>query len=1015
MSVAVVMATAPVYAGDVEVKEKALLQQFLNNVKEKFQQADADFNLKQAEANDENILPEGEMLLLNIRLPKGILLEGEIFGQVRNSEITISLRDATTILSFPIDVLPEEGKAEGWYIRENKPFKLDLETEKVTTDQGTFDLSSSVYIENDDIFVPLQEFARWINFKIEPRISNQELYIEPSMPLPAQEKLARQSRKGIVERKKNKPKLPLREEPYELIDYPFVDISNKLSYERTGLDNKGERKFTSNITTVGDALYGTLTTRTAYDRERGVTSVRANYKRESNEDELLGPLKARRYELGDVTTTALPLFNSAGQEMGMRITNRDPLQSISNPLTIISGTTLPGWDVELYRENQFLAFQTVDEDGFFSFNNVALFSNENDFRLVFYGPQGELREENVSIPVDTNRTLENKGIYDVSVTLEDERTYAKDPISPDEDTRTPNISALYERPVTASSGLTFGYSSEQYEGTRNHIFIGGLSTRAAQTLFNLNIGVDDELESNVELSARRNFGKHNLSTTSSWLSGDFDLPEGGAKDAPSIFRQNFSAVGPFAFDIGEKTRYSTNLNYSYTTEGNKRLNATAGINTQWRGLTFNEQFSYLTADGIEQDQLGSLTTLSGNYQGNRIRTVVDYALKPETTLDSVVTYVTRRISNDLDFRANVERDFETQISEASLGVDWEAGYARFSPLISYNSEGDVYAGFSSRFSLMREPQENNIRFSDRFITSNGGASVFVYLDKDGNNIFDVGADEPIEGITVRAPQNGGVEVTDEKGIALFDTLAELKITDLFVEELSLPDPLWISGFEGLSVLPREGHVSKLEFPIHIAGEIDGTLYGREADNQINPLRNMTMQLFDDRGRIIKTTMTDIGGFYFFSKVPPGTYFLTVKESNAIKEGFSRPVPQKIEIDYDGTILYGTDVFVDMNKKDVPIVLIDPAETQANKVFLNFGEYHSQALKTVRLLKIRSLAHPLLKGLDLFSDQGKGNGEGVYSIRATLKDTTFKEAYQKCRAFLAHNVYCKVEVRSDLLI
>lgn len=1012
----IVISAAPLQAQDIESKKAALLQDFLYNVKEKFNKADADFHLKQVEANGENILPEGEPIFLNIRLPKGVLLEGEIFGKIKNSEIVISLRDAVTVLNFPIDVFPEDRKATGWYIRENKPFKLDMTLEKVTTDHGIFDLSSNVFIENDDIFVPLKDFAQWVDFDIDVRISNQELYIEPSQPLPVQERMERQGRKKIVERKKNKPKLPLKKEPYKVIDSPFIDVSNEFSYERDGKDSESKRGFTSNITTVGDLLYGTFTTRTTYDQELGITGARANYKREANDDVLLGLFKARRYELGDVTTTALPLFNSAGQEMGVRITNRNPLQSITNPLTVISGAALPGWDVELFRENQFLEFQTVGEDGFFSFNNVALFNDENEFRLVFYGPQGELREENISIPVDTTRSSEDTGTYDFSMTFEDKRTYTKNPPEPNEDTSTPNISFLFERPSSSTSGLTFGYNSEQFEGTRNHVFIGGVSKLAGQTLFNLDAGIDDELESNIQISARRNLGSHNLSSTSSWLTKDFDLPEGGAQGAPGIFRQNFSAIGPFVFDIGDKTRYSTNLSYSRTTEDDKNLNATAGINTQWKGLTFNEQLSYLTASSLQQDQLSSLTTLSGNYGGNRIRTVIDYAIEPERTLDRIVTDVTRKVSDDLDLRAKVERRFDTRITEVSLGVDWQAGFARLSPLVSYDSEGGAFVGINSRFSIMREPKNNGIRFSDRFISSNGGASIFVYLDKNGNNVFDEGEDEPIEGAAVRAPQNGGVEVTDASGIAVFDTLAELKITDIFVDNLSLPDPLWISGFDGVSILPREGHITELAFPIHIAGEVDGTIYGRETDGSEETMRNVTVELFDREGKIYKTTVTDLGGFYFFSKIPPGTYFLTVKESNATQQSFARPIPQKIEIDYEGTLLYGTDIFVQKDQVDVPIAFSDSSLETDDQIILNFGAYSSRVLMAVRLFKIKQLARNLINDIELFSyeenDQNEDNR--TLNIKAILKDANFKKAYQKCKDFLARDIYCKIEIQPSML-
>src|SRR5690606_9891307 len=138
---------------------------------------------------------------------------------------------------------------------------------------------------------------------------------------------------------------------------------------------------------------GTLKTQSLLDNEEKLTNVRATYKQESLEPELLGPLAARKYELGDVNSVNFPLsqFNSFGT--GARVTNVHPLRSYLRPETEITGDAFPGWDVELYRNNALVSFQRVGDDGIYRFENVELFLNDNNFRVVMYGPQGERREE----------------------------------------------------------------------------------------------------------------------------------------------------------------------------------------------------------------------------------------------------------------------------------------------------------------------------------------------------------------------------------------------------------------------------------------------------------------------------------------------------------------------------------------------------------------------------------------------------------------------------------------------
>jgi len=57
-----------------------------------------------------------------------------------------------------------------------------------------------------------------------------------------------------------------------------------------------------------------------------------------------------------------------------------------------------GWDAELYRNGQLLAFQSDTSDGRYEFDVDLLYGN-NDLEVVLYGPQGQTRRESQSIPI----------------------------------------------------------------------------------------------------------------------------------------------------------------------------------------------------------------------------------------------------------------------------------------------------------------------------------------------------------------------------------------------------------------------------------------------------------------------------------------------------------------------------------------------------------------------------------------------------------------------------------------
>jgi len=193
---------------------------------------------------------------------------------------------------------------------------------------------------------------------------------------------------------------------------------------------------------------GTLKTNLNGGSDGGLNAARFNYSKTALEPELLGALKAREYEIGDVVSTRLPLTGGAGLEVGARVTNRDPLLSSIFPTTQITGDIRPGWDVELYREGSLVSFQTADVNGFYNFEDVRLFRGENSFKLIFYGLQGEVQEKNLEVPVNSDQ-LNRSGVYDVSVTAAESKILdlSDDLNISNPDENDPHIVARYEMPV----------------------------------------------------------------------------------------------------------------------------------------------------------------------------------------------------------------------------------------------------------------------------------------------------------------------------------------------------------------------------------------------------------------------------------------------------------------------------------------------------------------------------------------------------------------------------------------
>lgn len=973
----------------------------------------------------QNVLPEGEDLIFQAGIEhnkKRFSLESIIYGRVENAKVLLSLKDFFSVLEFPIIVNPQEKTAQGWYIRENRIFSLDLDAGIARSALGEFEVSSAAYAEEADIFVSQADLETWFGFELRLDASSLFLRVVTPEKLPIQERIER-NKKTAPRTSKVDPVLPLQDNPRRIVDVPFVDVSTRSSYYRPGGSGEdSDVNHTANIRTAGDFLYGTLSTQTQIDDEDKLSNIRVNYKQESVDRDLLGPLKAKRFELGDVVQTRLPIEGVVRQELGGRITNADRLRGFTNPTTGISGTAIPGWDVELYRENQFLGFQRVGSDGFYNFENVLLYGLENDFRVVFYGPQGEIREEQVSVPVDISRIASGQATYDVSLTLDNRQTYRKNDIT-DEDKGSPTLLALYEKPIAPGTVLSTGLRSQQNEGERDNVVYGGISTILNQALINANVAIDDEADYSTELVARRSFGDHDFVSTTRYYTDNYDTATNGGENTVGQFNTQLNVNGDLPIPLGAKPRYTGVLGYTNTNSGNTSKRAALGFNTRFKNFTFNESVEYRKDSAVPDATLENIASVSGAFGRNRFRLRTNYEMRPESKLKNVSATYNRYINNDLEFDLSLDRRIDPSLTEARAQLNWQAGWARISPSIRYNSDNDFFAGLNTNFGLARDPQDSGIRSFDQSITGNGGISVFVFLDENGDGQFNAG-ERPLENVDVRALQNGGREVTNENGVAFFDRVTELKRTDVFVEEESLEDPFWISGFEGVSVLPREGYVAELQFPIHVAGELDGTLYARSEYGEPQALRSVPIHLYNADGEVEQTANTDIGGFYLFSRVPPGRYLLLVDEQAAEAGNFARPKPQQIEIGYEGTIVYGNDVYVDAGQQDIPSTIlasledykslhphIDFAATDYN-ITLNLGEYNSRLLMSTVWYRLHTRYRKILSGGELMVLPQHSYADaktGKHTLRVGFRHADLEDAYNRCRALIARNIECKVEV------
>ena len=977
-------------------------------------------------------IPEGEMLVFQVRLPQGLRLSNPLLGTIYQGQVTLSVMDIIRELDFSIERDPDTGNMTGWYLREEKTFALNKEARHVTSDQGHFAFSSFVHDDQNDLYATPQEIAAWFGLDIVANPHQMTMQIDSDIPFPVQERRNRRDQHalaGRMARAPDEPQLPYHSLERQMIGVPIVNIQTSSIYRKSGTSDTSNFSNAARIATRGDFAYGTLRTNSRITDEGDLTLFRANYLRESHEADLLGPLQARRYEIGDVIPVSVPNSRGTSPGLGARITNIDPAQSMTRVNTEIFGEATPGWDVEIYRDGSLIAFQEAGEDGRYYFENVDLSAGDNEFRVVKYGPQGQRQEENFQIPVASRRTNEG-GVYDVSVTFADTQVY--DPNrgstrSPDRGN--PNISAYYETALSDRTALSAGASTRESDGERESYLYTGISHAMWDTLFNADVTADQDGDMLASLSARRLIGAHRFRNSAEIRTDGF----GGDSARTRRFQNTMSLSGPLGMRIGNTRRGRVNYNlsagYGHYSDGDDRYSLSGGLSTSIRNWGMGQSLNYSYATGSGEDRIGGASNLMGRIGQNRLRFRANYDIHPDYRVTQLSASYARRLAHNLSFNADLVRRPQRQLTEGSAGLNWSTPYASFSPRVSYNSVGDFTAALTTRFGLAYDPQAEHIRMMRNINADSAAMSVFVFLDKDGNGIFSDG-DIPIPSAVIRTPQNSGRAVTGEDGHAFFNRMTSMRPTDVFLDPMSLGDPYWVPGFEGVSVVPRRGYVAQLQFPVHMAGEVDGEVFASSPDGERQTLRGMRLTLYDMNGRAAYQTVSGFDGFYLFETVAPGTYYLLVDPRDLRHHNVAQPAPEIIEIGYDGTILYGTNINLD---SAMPVGFAFPQDYDdfiaahphaalpadgSHRLVMNMGQYHSNLLMALTWYRLHSRYGAILQGATPLVSPAHSVAymdKQTHTLKLDANTADFREAGKKCRALAARGFECTIEIHTPELL
>jgi hypothetical protein len=575
--------------------------------------------------------------------------------------------------------------------------------------------------------------------------------------------------------------------------------------------------------------------------------------------------------------------------------------------------------------------------------------------------------------------------------------------------------------------LNAGIRARSEEG-QDKVYLGaGASTTFAGTLIDADIAVDDDGEMAAEAVGRKKIGRHDLKASIRTNTDEYD--PGQRQSDPNVLTALASVKGPL-FNESAKTTYNFNTRYQEQAGGSNRYDVDAGFATRIKKLRFNKNLSYdhRDRDGDVEDRFDGSLGVRGGYKKFRWRSRLNYEIYPEKQLETLLFDLSRKLTKQLSARFELERDIEPGVTEGRISANYVNDKMILTPKLEMNTEEEVIASFNMRFGLTREPQAGELVITSKPVSQRGGVSARVYLDLDGDLVFSEG-DQILEGVNVKSLHSHGQAFTNEEGIAFLYDLQSNRLTDIVLDNNSFDDPFWISAKSGISVRPRPGSVTEVGFPVHVSGEVDGTVYLINADGDSRAAKGVRLSLYDMQGNVVKESAAAFDGFYIFSQIKPGKYFVVVNEDDVKALGGSAPMPEILEFGHQGTILYGHDIFISSND-DVPYFIasdyshyiernpsLDPSLFDGEDIILNLGSYHSRLLMAVIWYRLKSRYGAILNDNSLLVSPSKSYvslDDLQHTLRVRLEGGSIEDAKKKCRALIARDFYCSIELNPKTL-
>ena len=559
--------------------------------------------------------------------------------------------------------------------------------------------------------------------------------------------------------------------------------------------------------------------------------------------------------------------------------------------TRFEGELPDGWEAELYRNGQLLAFDQGGNDQRYHFENVQLLYGDNQIDIVLYGPQGQIRSRTETVNIGQDNVPAGKtwywaGINQPGRDLIDFNRYSNDPNRPKV-----QATAAMAHGIDTRTSVALLVQAVELEDERLTFVEGSVRRSIGRALLEVSAARDDKGGTAARAQVLTKLGNVSLSAEAVAAS-DFRI-EG--RERQSVREARLSADAPIKIGRAVIPAHA-DMRYVKRSDGTSQLEAAARLSSNINrfnlagDLRYRRQLASI-AGPDPPAQLEASLIGSGRIGEVRLRGTATWELQPQSRLRSAELSAYWSASRSADFEGGIAYDAELRVARGRVTHIRRFDTMALSVTGEAASDGALALGFNLNFSL--DSGRGGFRLSRQTLANAGAVHARVFRDLNDNGRRDHGEPFEKDALVTTGPRLAE-RGTDKRGEVLVAGLANYVPVAVGVDTSTLADPMLAPKKALQVVTPRPGVAAEVDIALVGAGDIEGAIV-RDGGGGFEGL---DLELVDEAGRVVATTRTDFDGYFLFERAAYGRYTLRLSAETARIAGLGQSLGASVEVSGD---------------------------------------------------------------------------------------------------------------------